>query len=290
MPIDVAGTRLDVGPAAGNTSAFPSSLAFDGSNWLATFLSGGWIFAARMDAGGARLDDELIGLLVNQEQTVRGPALAATDTHALVTWHAASTVEGPGPLVVQRVLAHPTVPAIPDAAIGAIGDRAGVEGQALAFTVSAPALDPESAVFGANLPAGAVFDAATRTFRWVPAADQSGAYPGVHFEASDGMQTVSEDVTLTVAEAIHSVGGTVRHTDLSPAPVILMRLNGAKGGRRTVFTDAAGRYRFDDLPSKSYRVRLDSTSGRSWAATPTSARSVVASADLRGVDFVITPR
>jgi subtilisin family serine protease len=290
VPVDQTGTRLDVGPPAGNVSAFPSGLVHDGTNWIATFLADKWTFGARMAPDGTRLDDELIGLLMRQEPTLRGPVMAATNTHVLLAWQASPAINQPGPALAQRVLAHPTVPALPAAAIGAIGSRSGTEGEALAFTVSAPALDPDDVVFSAtNLPAGAVFDAATRTFRWVPAPDQAGVHPEVHFAASDGVGAASEDVTLTVAEANHSISGTVRFADLSPAPVVLMQLSGAKGGKRSVYTDGEGRYRFDDLPAHRYRIRLDRSSGQGYTATPSKARPAVTDADVHDVDFVITP-
>jgi hypothetical protein len=290
VPVDQSGTRLDVGPAAGNPSAFPSALAHDGTNWIATFLADRWTFAARMAPDGTRLDDEIIGLLMNPVPTLRGPAMAATDTHLVLAWQGSASLNVPGPLLVQRVLAHPIVPALPGTTIGAIGSRSGTEGQALAFTVSAPTLDPENAVFSAtNLPAGAVFDAATRTFRWVPAPDQAGVHPGVHFAASDGVGAVSEVVTVSIGEANHSIGGTVRFADMSPAPVILMQLSGVKGGKRTVYTDAGGRYRFDDLPPRRYRVRVDKSSAQSYTATPAKAAPTIVNADARDVDFVITP-
>lgn len=82
-----------------------------------------------------------------------------------------------------------------------IGDHTIDETIAFALTVSATDPDnPEDLAFSAsNLPPGATFDPATRTFRWTPAAGQAGAYPGVHFEVSDGTFTDSEDIILTVA-------------------------------------------------------------------------------------------
>jgi len=112
----------------------------------------------------------------------------------------------------------------------------------------------------------------------------------VHVEATDGVQTVSEDVTMIVSEANHSIGGIVRNGDLSPAPLVLMRITGTKGGRRMVFTDAAGRYRFDDLPPRAYPLRLDNSSAKQYLATPVSARPVVVAGDVHDVDFVIVPR
>jgi hypothetical protein len=77
----------------------------------------------------------------------------------------------------------------------------GKEGSALTFTVSA--LDPEGDAItysASNLPKGASFDEATRTFDWTPDYDQSGTYT-VAFNATDaGGATGTQNVTITVAE------------------------------------------------------------------------------------------
>ena len=153
--------------------------------------------------------------------------------------------------------------------------------------LSAPGLNPTTTTFTAtNLPRGAVFDPPTRTFRWVPAADQAGSYPSVHFEAADGVSTVSENVTLTVTEAIPSISGTVTLSGGGPAPHLGLRLSG--GTKRVVFTDAAGRYRFDDLPARTYRLKLDAS--RPYQAIPRALSVVMAASDVHGVDLVVTPR
>lgn len=81
-----------------------------------------------------------------------------------------------------------------------IGDRSLDETVPHAFTITATDPDnPEDLVFSAtNLPPGASFDPATRTFSWTPTRGQAGTYAGVHFEVSDGAYTDSEDITLTV--------------------------------------------------------------------------------------------
>jgi hypothetical protein len=49
-----------------------------------------------------------------------------------------------------------------------------------------------------NLPQGASFTPATRTFSWTPTNDQAGVYPNVRFQVSDGSLTDSENITITV--------------------------------------------------------------------------------------------
>jgi PKD repeat protein len=66
-----------------------------------------------------------------------------------------------------------------------------------------PAIDPDKEDEGkityqaADLPEGAVFDAATQTMNWTPTYDQSGTYT-VNFSATDGAFTVSQPMTITV--------------------------------------------------------------------------------------------
>jgi len=72
----------------------------------------------------------------------------------------------------------------------------------IAYTVTIGATDPDNEadlVYSAsNLPPGAVFDPATRTFRWTPAKGQTGTFAGIVFTVSDGTYSASETITLTV--------------------------------------------------------------------------------------------
>ena len=81
-----------------------------------------------------------------------------------------------------------------------IGHRTIDEAIKYAFTVYATDPDNEQDLsFSAtNLPNGASFDPATRTFEWTPAYGQAGTYSGIHFEVSDGIYSDSEDITITV--------------------------------------------------------------------------------------------
>jgi hypothetical protein len=82
-----------------------------------------------------------------------------------------------------------------------IGNKVGTEGQPLTFQISATDADADPLTFSAtNLPAGASFSPATRTFSWTPGFTQAGVYPGVHFEVSDGAATDAEDIQITVGE------------------------------------------------------------------------------------------
>ncbi len=82
--------------------------------------------------------------------------------------------------------------------MAAIGDKTINEGQLLQFTVSASDADGDTLTYSAiDLPSGATFDAAARSFRWTPSTTQSGAF-SVTFQASDGLASVQETITITV--------------------------------------------------------------------------------------------
>ncbi|MGH2697073.1 MAG: Ig domain-containing protein [Actinomycetota bacterium] len=86
-------------------------------------------------------------------------------------------------------------------ALAPIGNKTATEGQPLSFQVSATDADGDALTYSAsNLPSGASFSPATRTFSWTPGFTQAGVYPGVHFEVSDGVATDAEDVQITVSE------------------------------------------------------------------------------------------
>ena len=72
------------------------------------------------------------------------------------------------------------------------------EGELLTFTVSGADRESPAVTFGVGqLPTGAVFDASTRRFSWVPGFGQSGHYE-ITFTVSDGSLTDGETVAVTV--------------------------------------------------------------------------------------------
>jgi hypothetical protein len=80
-----------------------------------------------------------------------------------------------------------------------IGNKSAHEEELLEFIISASDPDNDPLTYSAsNLPAGASFTPATRTFSWTPTSDQAGSYPNIHFQVSDGELTDSEDITITV--------------------------------------------------------------------------------------------
>lgn len=100
------------------------------------------------------------------------------------------------PLVINFVsTAHLQEPPILDP----IGSKSVREGETLQFTVHA--FDPEGEAVTYqiyNKPTGASFDSASGTFTWTPDYSQAGTYPNIIIEASDGNQTATEIICITV--------------------------------------------------------------------------------------------
>lgn len=122
--------------------------------------------------------------------------------------------------------------------LNAIGNKSVTAGQLLQFTVSATDPNGDALTYSAtNLPTGASFNAQTKTFAWTPTTGQVATYPGVHFQVSDGTNTVYEDITITVT-AINSppvllvliASGTVLLI-LSICTFVMITLKRCKKGR-----------------------------------------------------------
>ena len=309
--LDPAGIVVNNKVTTGMRSMAATGVAFDGSDYVATFLAepkvfppyctlfclnqvAYQIFAARVGADGSVLTDEIPGSLLHPERTalIDSGFVAATRTQTVVGL--VRDDDGTPPLGIygQRALPRTPAVALPDHEIGGIGAQAVDERAALAFTVRPPAgFDPDDTVLSAsNLPPGAVFDAATRTFRWMPDANQVGVYPAVHFQAVDGPSNASEDVTITVAEANLSLGGVLTVFGGAPVPGVTVELKGMGGRPRLAVTDAAGHYQFDDLVAgKALKLKLGKKTRRDYGAYPPTRGVVIGTSDLAGQDFELSP-
>jgi len=83
--------------------------------------------------------------------------------------------------------------------LAAIGNKAVNIGKTLTFILSATDANGDTLTYTAkNLPMGASFNPATRTFKWTPGINQTGTYPNVHFEVSDGTSIDFENITINV--------------------------------------------------------------------------------------------
>ena len=97
--------------------------------------------------------------------------------------------------------------------LAAIGNKNGAEGSLLEFTVSATDPDGDALVYTAsNLPVGSTFNSTTRVFSWTPNYTQSGTYPNIQFSVSDGKDSASEAISITVsntnrAPVLNPIGG-----------------------------------------------------------------------------------
>ena len=81
----------------------------------------------------------------------------------------------------------------------AIGNKTVNIGKTLKFTLSATDANDDALIYTAsNLPIGASFNPVTRTFNWTPGTNQTGTYPNVHFEVSDGTSIDFENITINV--------------------------------------------------------------------------------------------
>jgi len=103
---------------------------------------------------------------------------------------------------VARNIATPTHVCAPNQApvLDHIADQNGTTHHEIAFTVTGSDPDGDPITFSAsNLPPGASFDDSdTHQFIWIPQPGQEGVYSNVQFSVSDGIDTTSQPITITV--------------------------------------------------------------------------------------------
>ena len=91
--------------------------------------------------------------------------------------------------------------------LSSIGSRSVTEGSTLTFTLTATDVDGDTLTYSAqNLPANETLNATTGKFIWKPESGDAGTY-NVIFSVSDGINTDSETVTITVTAASSSSSG-----------------------------------------------------------------------------------
>ena len=307
--IDSTPTRLNATSPLTGVGGF--YLTSDGENYLVSFLGGGsrfgrQIFGFRVgpdlqpidgESPGALLLPESLGTVPNSFGSSMAAAITGTPTHAIVTWTdtlnfdpSSSTVTWTNPISVQSVFPRALPAGFPTRTIGAIGSLSAREREPIHFALTAPSLDPATTTFSASgLPSGALLDP-TGLFLWTPTGNEAGAYSGVHFEATDGTQTVSEDVTITVAEASLSLSGTVTVSGGAAAPGVGLKIGGPGVRGWTVVTDGGGNFRVEDLAPGNYTLRLDGPTRKQYVATPATTQVAVGSADVDGISIVVSPR
>jgi Putative Ig domain len=106
-----------------------------------------------------------------------------------------------GALVVPLLVAPAAHATNSPPVLDAIGDKAGSEGTQLQFTVSATDADADPLTYSVtNNPSGSSIDPSTGVFTWTPSYTQAGQYSNVHFQVTDGTDTDSEDITITISD------------------------------------------------------------------------------------------
>ncbi len=264
-------------------------LTYDGSDFVATyqiqavddspFDDGNYVFANRISTSGVPQAAEDVGLLVDSSGRSSFSRVSTTATGTIIVYEngEGDPLEEPYPHpdfskhIVQRMFARePDAALYPLTEIGTIGDRSLPERGYLRFRVHASALDPATAVYTASgLPAGAVFDPASRIFHWSPDATAAGTYAGITFSAADGTANVSETIAITVAQTINSARGVAQLSDGSPAAGVALDIRGTADKSRTVFTDSDGTYTIEEtVPGKRLRIRVGRASKKQFTSDP----------------------
>jgi len=83
--------------------------------------------------------------------------------------------------------------------LNSIGNKTLDEGENYSFIISATDPDGDVLVYSVSaMPGGASLDPATRTFSWTPSYRQAGSYSSVHFTVSDGNESDTEAIAITV--------------------------------------------------------------------------------------------
>jgi hypothetical protein len=200
--------------------------------------------------------------------TTPGATVSTPGTFASVTF-TAKTTKGSCPLGLSDVVVgdrdgNAVLISVVNSAVSidrapvlnAIGNKSVNEGAALSFTISASDGDNDALTYYASqLPAGAAFDAASRTFSWTPGYGQAGVYANVRFQVSDGQMTDYEDITVTVSNVVRpdvNEDGSVNVLDMITV------------GQHWSETGAAGWIRQDINDDGSVNV-LDATLiGQNW--------------------------
>ncbi len=290
---------------------WPGSVAFDGTDWVASyqvvaiddgpFEEGSYLFVNRVATAGTSVAQEHVGWLVDSAGTASESKVAVTATHTVVAWEDRRSDTGhpvyPDPDFTehraQRLFPRPPGNEYPDRVIGSIGALTVGEGEFLRFRVVAPGQDPGATIYAASgLQAGAYFDSGTRLFQWRPDGDDAGSYPGVVFTAASGGSTVTETVSIDVTARVSTVSGVVRLGDGTPLGGAALKVRGTTDRTRTVYTDAAGRYRLEGglAPGKTVVLGLTNPTRGSYRTDPGVARVVAGTGDLVAPDLIATPR
>jgi hypothetical protein len=148
----------------------------------------------------------VFGAIISPGQTV-----ATAGTFAVITLTAGST-GGSSPLTLSNVVVgdvdgHSVPVSLTDGTVSvnrppvlaSIGGKTVNEGESLTFTISATDPDGDPLTYSAsNLPSGAAFNPATKTFAWTPSYRQARSYSTVSFIVADSHANDTETIIIIV--------------------------------------------------------------------------------------------
>ncbi|MBF0491760.1 MAG: hypothetical protein HQM15_03170 [Deltaproteobacteria bacterium] len=111
------------------------------------------------------------------------------------------------------------------------GAKSVAENSSLAFTLSATDADGDAISYAclSSCPSGLSVNSSSGAVSWTPTFSQSGVYPSVTFQASDGVNTSTEAITITV----NDTQGRLTSSHVDPATLIV----GASGTATIRFTN-----------------------------------------------------
>jgi len=128
-----------------------------------------------------------------------------------------------------------------------INNRTVNEGMLLSFNLTGTDLNGDTLSYSvSNMPSGATFDLATNTFVWTPTFFQSGTYPDVHFEVTDGDLAFFENITITVINVNR------------PPAFTAIPLNGSIFNETDIIYISANATDLDN-DTLSYSIKIDNT-------------------------------
>jgi hypothetical protein len=290
---DVAGIVVNAPPPAGLEMVTASGLTFDGSDYVAVFTHattcGRNVYGAKIRTDGTVLNADSPGSLVSEGGTSGATSIAATSTGSVIVWQDERPDPCGSPFVAtsvfaQQAFAHTNTFGEEVVEIGSIGPLAVSEQTVLRRRLTAPGLNPASTSFSAtNLPPGAAFDSLSGALQWKPNPNDAGAHV-VHVSATDGSQTLSEEVAITVGDSGLALCGTVERLDV-PEPGVAVELVGGPSRRRVAYSGPSGEFCFFYVVQGSYLVRVGRPSRKVYEGTPISV--VVANADVQNVRFIV---
>lgn len=92
-----------------------------------------------------------------------------------------------------------TIPDFQSPVLAPVGNKSVQVGKKLQFTITATDPDGNTLTYSASsLPSGANFNPSTKTFDWTPTSAQVGVNSNIGFSVSDGINTDSENIAITV--------------------------------------------------------------------------------------------